>query len=197
MPKCLKKEIAMTAQPQSDPAAHALHPSILREYDIRGIVGETLHAADAYAVGRAFASHLHEAAARAPSVAVCRDGRLSSPELMQSLAQGLVDAGAQVRDFGIGPTPMLYFAAHHLGTDGAIMLTGSHNPPTHNGFKMMVGGQSFYGAAITALGERIAAGRFAEGSGRIDRHDISADYLAALLSATRTGQRSLDRKSVV
>src|SRR4051795_4768080 len=131
--------------------AHCFDPTILREYDIRGIVGTTLFPADAYALGRVFAQILAEAGGR--RVAVGYDGRLTSPELEAALVEGLASGGADVVRIGRGPTPMLYYAAATLGVDGGLMVTGSHNPPDHNGFKLVFQGKSFYGEAIQKLGE--------------------------------------------
>ena len=131
--------------------SHRFDPTILREYDIRGIVGQTLSTADAQAVGRAYALTL--AAAGGSRVAVGYDGRLTSPELEAALVDGLTMEGADVVRIGRGPTPMLYYAAATLGVDGGIMVTGSHNPPDYNGFKFVLGGKPFYGEAIRALGE--------------------------------------------
>ncbi|HEX5080088.1 MAG TPA: phosphomannomutase, partial [Geminicoccaceae bacterium] len=111
-------------------AGHVFDPTILREYDIRGIVGETLATADAHALGRAYATMLRAGGGR--RVCLGYDGRLSSPELAQALADGLCRSGVEVRSIGRGPTPMMYFAVHHLGTDGGLQVTGSHNPPSHN-----------------------------------------------------------------
>src|SRR5919198_568034 len=144
-------------------SGHHFHPSILREYDIRGIVGETLFEADAEWVGRAFASVLTRQLNRAPVIAVGRDGRLSSPALESALIAGLMSAGAKVRQVGCGPTPMLYFSVYKLETDGGIMVTGSHNPLTHNGFKLMIGKKPFFGAMIQDLGKMVAAGDVAGG----------------------------------
>ena len=113
---------------------HHFHPTILRAYDIRGIVGETLFPEDAYAIGLGFAQKVRQAGGQ--HVVIGRDGRLSSPDLSAALAEGLVDGGMTVRDIGTGPTPKLYFADIHLNADAAIQVTGSHNPPTHNGFKI-------------------------------------------------------------
>lgn len=107
---------------------HRFDPTILREYDIRGIVGKTLSAEDARAIGRAFGTLVLRKGGK--SVAVGYDGRLSSPMLEVALVEGLSDSGVDVRRIGMGPTPMLYFAVYHLHTDGGIMLTGSHNPRT-------------------------------------------------------------------
>src|ERR1700736_6584576 len=130
---------------------HHFDPTILREYDIRGIVGQTLSVADALAIGRAYAVTLGEAGGR--RVAVGYDGRLTSPELEAALVDGLAIEGADVVRISRGPTPMLYYAAATLGVDGGVMVTGSHNPPDHHGFKFVLGGKPFYGAEILKLGE--------------------------------------------
>ncbi|HCV88736.1 MAG TPA: phosphomannomutase/phosphoglucomutase, partial [Alphaproteobacteria bacterium] len=131
---------------------HSFDPTILRAYDIRGIFEDTLTTADAHAIGLAFIS-IQRDRGLGSAVVVGRDGRLSSPALAAALIEGLMAGGATVSDIGCGPTPMLYFAAHELGCGGAIQVTGSHNPPTHNGFKMVMGGLSFFGDDIQILGE--------------------------------------------
>ena len=141
---------------------HHFHPTILREYDVRGIVGETLFAADARALGRAFATQL-AAEGRGLRIVVGYDGRLSSPELTAALVDGLEESGAEVLSIGRGPTPMNYFAVHHLDADGGIHVTGSHNPPSHNGFKMMIGKASFFGERIQKLRPIAEAGAFRDG----------------------------------
>jgi len=151
---------------------HRFDPGILREYDIRGIVGTTLFAADALALGRAFVAHTG-----CRRVAVGYDGRLTSPELEAALVEGLAAGGADVVRIGLGPTPMLYFAAATLGVDGGIMVTGSHNPPDHNGFKMVLGGKPFYAEQIQALGRTaLALGAPVRARGRIEEHAIAEDY---------------------
>lgn len=159
--------------------SHEFHPSILREYDVRGRVGETLFPADAYALGRAFATRVR--AEGGGRVALGYDGRLSSPELSEAVAQGLVAAGAEVVEIGRGPTPMLYFAVHHLGADGGVQVTGSHNPPEYNGFKMMLGKGAFYGDDIQALGRTAAAGAFERGKGTRETAYVAGDYVARIL----------------
>src|SRR5262249_14799558 len=124
-------------------AGHDFRPSILREYDIRGIVGDTLTPKDAFFLGSAFGTVLAREGGR--TVALGQDGRLSSRALANALAWGLASAGLEVARVGLGPTPMLYFAEKYLVTDGAIMVTGSHNPPEYNGFKMVMRGGSVYG----------------------------------------------------
>ena len=158
---------------------HHFDPTILREYDIRGVVGETLSAADAEALGRAFGTLLRrDGGSRA---AVGYDGRLSSPALEAALVEGLVRAGVDVVRVGRGPTPMLYFAAHSLPVDAGIMVTGSHNPPDHNGFKMLLGEASVYGGAIPELGRIAEAGACAEGRGRVEDQEVFEAYVARLL----------------
>lgn len=166
--------------------AHRFQPSILREYDIRGIVGETLMRADALALGRAFGTLVRRAGGQ--SVAVGNDGRLSSPELVEALAEGLVSTGLNVWRVGLGPTPMLYFANKHLGCDGAMMVTGSHNPPDHNGFKMVLKDAAIYGAGIKKLGEIAAAGDFERGRGRTAERPVFDAYVARLLADFEPGR---------
>lgn len=164
---------------------HSFTASIFREYDIRGVVGTTLHETDAYAIGLAFAVNAKSAQPNeTPTVCVCRDGRLSSPDLMDALCRGLTDSGVNVTDIGLGPTPMLYFAAKTLGATGGIMVTGSHNPPDQNGFKFVLQNRAFYGAdiqALRALGEQSHA--IASARGARTAKKVQADYLAALLGA--------------
>ena len=162
---------------------HRFDPTILREYDIRGIVGTTLFPADAHALGRLFAQVLAEAGGR--RAAVGYDGRLTSPEFEAALAAGLAEGGADVVRIGRGPTPMLYYAAATPGTyggvDGGIMVTGSHNPPDHNGFKIVLGGKPFFGEAIQKLGQMaLALGPSGAARGRVEEHRIFDDYVARL-----------------
>jgi phosphomannomutase len=159
--------------------SHRFDPTILREYDIRGIVGDTLSTADARAIGRAYAVTLKAKGGR--RVAVGYDGRLSSPDLAAALVDGVVGEGADVVCIGRGPTPMLYYAAATLGVDGGIMVTGSHNPPEYNGFKFVLGGKAFYGAAIQALAETAQAlGPTAAAAGRVEDRDIRDLYVERL-----------------
>jgi len=155
---------------------HRFDPTILREYDIRGIVGTTLFAADARALGRVFAQTLAEAGGR--RAAVGDDGRLTSPELEAALVAGLAEGGADVVRIGRGPTPMLYYASATLGVDGGIMVTGSHNPPDHNGFKIVLGGRPFFGEAIQGLGPKaLALGPAGAAPGRVEEHSVFDEYV--------------------
>src|SRR5437764_5633493 len=168
---------------------HHFDPTILREYDIRGIVGQTLSAADALAIGRAYAVTLGEAGGH--RVAVGYDGRLTSPELEAALVDGLTMERAEVVRIGRGPTPMLYYAAATLGVDGGVMVTGSHNPPDHNGFKFVFQGKSFYGAAIQRLGEIARRlGKPGGMRGRVEERHIRDEYVERLARDYR-GARSL------
>ncbi|MFQ3666084.1 MAG: phosphomannomutase/phosphoglucomutase, partial [Sphingomonadaceae bacterium] len=158
---------------------HRFDPTTLREYDIRGVIGRTLGEADARAIGRGFATVVRRGGGG--RVAVGRDGRLSSPGLAEALIAGLRASGCDVVDVGLGPTPMLYFAVHALGCDGGVMVTGSHNPPDYNGFKMMLAERPFFGADIRALGEAAARGDWEEGQGSLAREDIRERYVTRLL----------------
>src|SRR5271165_4715762 len=155
---------------------HNFDPTVLREYDIRGIVGRTLHAADAFAIGRAFGSIV--ARADGTRVAVGYDGRLTSPELEQAVVDGLRASGMKVLRIGLGPTPMLYYTATTLETDGAVMITGSHNPPDYNGFKMMLGRKPFFGEQILQIGKLAETGHVVpEASGSEQAVTIADDYV--------------------
>ena len=159
--------------------AHRFDPTILREYDVRGVVGQTLHPADARALGQAFATIVREGGGR--RLALGYDGRLSSPELAKAVEQGLRAGGCDVLRIGRGPTPMLYYAVNELDTDGGIQVTGSHNPPDHNGFKIMLGKRSFFGADIQKLGRIAADGALAQGDGGAEDVDLMDRYVDRLL----------------
>ncbi|WP_197020068.1 phosphomannomutase/phosphoglucomutase [Zestomonas thermotolerans] len=151
-----------------------LPASIFRAYDIRGVVGDTLTRETAYWIGRAVGS---ESLARGePCVAVGRDGRLSGPELVQALIQGLVDTGCQVSDIGMVPTPALYYATHVLEGKSGVMLTGSHNPPDYNGFKIMIAGDTLANEQIQALRQRIEHNDLVSGVGSVEQVDILERY---------------------
>ncbi|MFW0777148.1 MAG: phosphoglucomutase/phosphomannomutase PgmG [Rickettsiales bacterium] len=169
---------------------HHFDPTILREYDIRGIIGETLSKDDAYAIGRAFGSFKPEWKSTKPRIAIGMDGRLSSPELVDALTKGLMECGAEVLHIGIGPTPMLYFAVCSEKLDGGIMVTGSHNPPSHNGFKFMLGKKPFYGEDIQQLGRIASSGNYYNGDGTYNELAVEKNYIDTLLDAYR-GKRPL------
>ncbi len=164
--------------------SHQFHPTVLREYDIRGIIGETLGTADAYAIGRGFATLLREAGGS--KVAVGYDGRVSSPELEEALIAGLNASGVDVVRVGMGPTPMLYYAEASMpDVQGGIQITGSHNPANYNGFKMVFLGRPFFGEDIQQLGRLAAAGAWADGEGGHERRDIIGTYIDRLVEGLR------------
>src|SRR5512146_3315846 len=158
---------------------HQFNPTILREYDIRGIVGETLTEADAYALGRTYAAFARDEGAK--RIAVGRDGRTHSGMLEAALVRGLTEGGIDAVLTGMGPSPMLYFATHYLDVDGGIQVTGSHNPADHNGFKLLLKGRSVFGQEIQAIGERSARGDWGSGAGSVEEVDIRQAYADRLL----------------
>jgi phosphomannomutase len=165
---------------------HQFHSTSLREYDIRGIVGETLTEADAYAIGRGFGTIIRRAGGG--KVAVGYDGRLSSPVLEASLSNGLNDSGIDVVRVGLGPTPMLYYAECVLdGVDGGIQITGSHNPPNYNGFKLVQAHGPFYGEDIQLIGTLAASGDWEIGTGTVTDHDIFDQYVDRIASSFKGG----------
>lgn len=171
-PEAQAAAAARTAAPRA-----TLNRSIFRAYDIRGIVGQTLDAEAARLIGQAVGSLMNEKGAR--SIVVGRDGRESSPQMADALIDGLRKAGREVIDIGQAPTPLSYFAAYHLHAGSCISVTGSHNPPDYNGFKIVVDGDTLAGDDIQALYARIADGRLhvADAPGMVSRRDVSEDYV--------------------
>ncbi|MCK5296052.1 MAG: phosphomannomutase/phosphoglucomutase, partial [Alphaproteobacteria bacterium] len=156
---------------------HVFHSSILREYDIRGVVDKTLTASDSLAIGRAFGTMVVEKGGK--SVCVGYDGRLSSFAFEAEVVKGLKSCGLNVKCIGMGPTPMLYFASKDA--DAGIMITGSHNPPDQNGFKMVIGGKPFFGDDIRRLGEIALSGNYASGEGSKIEFHVENQYIERLL----------------
>lgn len=159
--------------------AHCFHPTLLREYDMRGVIGQTLGEADAYAVGRSFGTIVRRGGGS--RVAVGYDGRLSSPELETALVRGLQESGVDAVRIGIGPTPLLYYAEAVLDVDGGVQITGSHNPADHNGFKLVLQHHPFFGEDITRLGAMAAAGDWTEGAGGAQKAAIMDRYARRLV----------------
>ena len=170
--------------------SHAFDPTVLREYDIRGIIGETLGADDARAIGRTFGSMLREQGGS--KVAVGYDGRRSSPMLEHALVEGLTASGCDTVRIGLGATPMLYYAeASDEGIHGGIQITGSHNPPNYNGFKMVFQGRPFFGSDIQELGRRSEAGEWTDGAGDVETREILDEYVERMLRAVDGVDRSV------
>ncbi|MEP6908708.1 MAG: phosphomannomutase/phosphoglucomutase, partial [Pseudoxanthomonas sp.] len=163
-------------------------PGIFRAYDIRGVVGTNLSVEVAERIGQAIGSVLEEQGLT--DIVVGRDGRLSGPELSAGLIEGLRKAGRNVIDIGMAPTPVAYFAGYHFRTGSSVAVTGSHNPPDYNGFKVVVGGQTLSGDAITDLYTRIAENRLhqTEEPGTLQQRDVADDYIERI-----AGDVQLDR----
>ena len=156
-----------------------LSPSIFKAYDIRGIIDQTLNADVARLIGQAFGTEMR--AIGEDVIVIGRDGRLSGPELIEALTEGLLSTGVDVIDLGMVATPMVYFAANHVlngrSPKSGVMITGSHNPPNYNGFKMVLGTAAIYGEKIQELHKRIEAKQFASGQGTRSTFDIFPMYL--------------------
>ncbi len=159
---------------------HNFNHSIIRAYDIRGVYGETLFDEDAFFVAKSFASVLRKSGKN--KICVACDGRKSSPALKVQLIKGLLESGIEIIDVGVGPTPMLYFSVYHLNFDAGIMVTGSHNPKDHNGFKMLLQERPFFGDDILGLAKLAASGNFASGAGSIKNFDIEDIYVNRVLA---------------
>ena len=166
-------------------APYIFNPTILREYDIRGQVGKNLSTEDAYNLGRSFGTFITRDH-NAKTVAVGYDGRETSPDLSDALIKGLCESGLDVTTIGLGPSPMLYFTVKHLKLDAGIMVTGSHNPPDYNGFKMMLQNSGVYGDTIQKIGNIAAKGDFVQGAGSTSAYDIQSEYTQRLLKDLST-----------
>ncbi|HEY2337003.1 MAG TPA: phosphomannomutase/phosphoglucomutase [Burkholderiales bacterium] len=160
---------------------------IFRTYDIRGIVGKTLTPAIVRDIGRALGSLARERGA--PTFAIGRDGRLSGPELAGALADGLNAAGADVVDIGMAPTPVTYFAAHHLGCGSCVSVTGSHNPPDYNGLKLVVAGETLYGDDIQGLKNRIERNQYASGQGKRSAASVLDAYVQRIAGDVKLARK--------
>ncbi|WP_174273688.1 phosphoglucomutase/phosphomannomutase PgmG [Sphingomonas bacterium] len=164
---------------------HRFDPTSLREYDIRGIVGKALGGEDGYAIGRGFGTHVLRAGGT--RVAVGWDGRVSSEMLRDQLVRGLTESGVDVVRTGLGPTPMLYFAEATLEVDGAVQITGSHNPAEYNGFKMVLQHKPFFGDDIQSIGRMAEEGNWEEGAGAVSDYDIEDLYVDRLMAGYAGG----------
>ena len=175
--------------PEATGPRAVLDRSIFRAYDIRGVVGKTLDTETARLIGQAIGSAMQQQDAR--TIVVGRDGRLSSPQMAEALIDGLRRAGREVIDIGEAPTPVVYFGAYHLRAGSCVSVTGSHNPPDYNGFKIVIEGETLAGDAIQKLYERIAENRLhtADSQGLVSRRDISEDYIQRI-----AGDIQIERK---
>ena len=165
-----------SAPPSNNDDSHPSVPaSIFREYDIRGVVGESLTEDYVRLIGKALGSEAYERGQQ--TLVVACDGRHSGPDLLAALVEGLRSTGRDVIDIGRLPTPLLYFATHYLNTGSGVMVTGSHNPPEYNGLKIMLGGDTLHGDDIAGLRERIESGNFVDGNGSMQSMEVLDEYI--------------------
>ncbi len=176
-PAAVKPPVVKPEPPREEPAI-GVDRSIFRAYDIRGVLGRTLTNGIARLIGRAIGSEAQQRGLR--EIVVGRDGRLSGPELSAALIEGLREAGCDVIDIGLAPTPLTYFGAYHLQTGSCVSVTGSHNPPDYNGFKIVLGGETLSEGAIQDLYARIAESRYSSGAGGLQVIDLAGDYLTRI-----------------
>jgi len=155
-----------------------LRSEIFRAYDIRGVINRTLDSGVARQVGQAVGTKALQG--DAGPVVVARDGRLSGPYLMAGMIEGILSTGCDVLDIGAVPTGVLYFAAHEIAAGSGVMITGSHNPPDYNGFKIMIGGDTLHGESIAGLYESIVSGRLESGQGELTSKNVVPDYIAKI-----------------
>jgi phosphomannomutase/phosphoglucomutase len=164
---------------------HKINPHVFREYDIRGVAGQDLTEAFVYELGLAIGTYFdHHGAKR---IAVGRDCRLSSPAFREAMVTGLMETGREVVDLGMVPTPLVYFATFTLNVQGAVQITGSHNPPDNNGFKICLGKSTIYGPEIQRILALMASGQYAKGKGRMDSCAVIPSYLDHVLAHCRPG----------
>jgi phosphomannomutase len=170
-----------------------IDPTILRKYDIRGIVGENFNTRQVRSLGRGFGSIVRDRMEPdvIPTVAVGFDGRVTSVEFSNAVCSGLIASGVNVKNIGCCPTPLLYYATHALNTNAGIMITGSHNPPKYNGLKLVLGDKPFFDKDIQNLGKRVESGDFHEGQGNLIQCNIETDYITRILKDF-SGKKSLN-----
>ena len=176
----VKKDKNVSLEIDEGNASKAINPDIFREYDIRGVIGENLDVESVYVIGKAIGSEAYSRGEQ--SIVVGRDGRLSSPKLHKALVEGLVASGRDVIDLGMVPTPLVYFGTHTLGSRSGVMLTGSHNPPEHNGLKIVLAGETLYGQQIQDLLKRIQMQEYFNGKGSVTESAIEESYLEKVLA---------------
>lgn len=170
-----------------------INPHVFREYDIRGVAGKDLTEDFVHALGRAIGAYFRRK--RAARIAVGRDCRLSSPAFRGAIVRGLLESGCEVVDLGMVPTPLVYFATFDLEVHGAVQITGSHNPPDNNGFKICLGKSTIFGEQIQEIRAIMESGGFVQGTGRVVAHPIISQYQDHVVGTLRTGE--VKRKVVV
>ena len=157
-----------------------MNPLIFREYDIRGVEGKDLTQETVELLGKGIGTYYAQRGIR--NITLARDCRLSSPPFHDAILKGLLSCGMEVTDLGVTPTPLLYFSIVHLKKEGGVMITGSHNPPEFNGFKVCVGKDAIYGEEIQRIRRIIEGGKFATGEGVVTTYEIIRDYQGFLLN---------------
>ncbi|MBW1731868.1 MAG: phosphomannomutase/phosphoglucomutase [Deltaproteobacteria bacterium] len=170
-----------------------MKPYIFREYDIRGIVPEELNEQTVHQLGLAIGTYYVQKGVK--KITLGRDCRLSSPSLFEGLSAGLLETGMDIVDVGMVPTPLLYFSIHHLKVDGGVQITGSHNPPEFNGFKVCLGEASIYGPEIQKVREIAESGSFTKGTGNMEKADVVTPYITYVTETIQTGNHK--RKVVI
>ncbi len=176
---------------------HIFHPSILREYDIRGVINQTLFENDAFMIGYFFGLICKETNLnKITTVVISMDGRLSSPDLKKQTILGLCKSGCNVIDLGLNPTPILYFGSHNLKAEGAIQITGSHNPKNYNGFKMIMKNMPFFGNDIQDLGKKAEIGSDINMNGSVKSLDLSEEYIKNILMPLSKSKNLKDKKII-
>ena len=176
---------------------HRFHPSILREYDIRGIINQTLFEKDAFMIGYFFGLICKEKNPnKMPKILISMDGRLSGPNLKKQTKLGLCKSGCNVIDLGLNPTPILYFGNQNLKTDGAIQITGSHNPKDYNGFKMILNNEPFFGRNIQTLAKKAEFGSDTDMNGNIENINLDEKYIKKILMPLCETKNLKDKKII-
>ncbi|UCF82198.1 MAG: phosphomannomutase/phosphoglucomutase, partial [Desulfobacteraceae bacterium] len=163
----------------------AITSNIFREYDIRGVVPDELNKVMVRLLGLGFGTYYRDKGAK--RISLGQDCRLSSPDLSKWLIEGLMESGMEIVHLGMVPTPLLYFSLHQIEVDGGIQITGSHNPPEFNGFKICLGKASIYGEEIKKIGKIVESGGFRRGQGKLEKADMVGPYLRYLEKNIRPG----------
>jgi len=165
----------------------SINSEIFREYDVRGVVDKDLSIDFVYDLGRAIGTYARDR--KVKTMTVGRDCRLSSPAYQAALGKGIRASGVQIIDIGLCATPMLYYSIRHLEAEGGVMVTGSHNPPEFNGFKVCIGPDTIYGEEIQELRKIMEGGLYASGAGGCQGRDVTQSYLDYLFANVKMGKK--------